>query len=304
MAMRFTSSAFRAEPTPLARSRECSMVMGFSAGATKDTCCMRGACLSTHWTANGPCSKKRRINAAERPRIPSSATTPLRENRIRAEVMVRFMGLWDTVSSVGCVFGRVDQLDMAQNPIVRVGRHAVSIDERRAFYRDNLWGSAVEITDPEWPEELRAQGIRQDLAQVWFPGAHSDVGGSYPQWEAAPANEALRWMIGELQHNGAELCQDRIDMVLGKPSGTHSADKIYAPPPRPDHCIHESLKGLWLPLQIFPQQYYDKEDKLIQWRVPYGTPRTIPTDAISPWLGGNDGLRVLFQTTNRMIRKI
>ena len=94
------------------------------------------------------------------------------------KVMIRFMGLWDTVSSVGWIYSPLLLLDMARNPIVQVGRHAVSIDERRAFFRDNLWGDPFAITDPEWPAELRAKGIQQDLAQVWFPGAHSDIGGS------------------------------------------------------------------------------------------------------------------------------
>ena len=195
-------------------------------------------------------------------------------------VTIRFMGIWDTVSSVGWIYKPVRLLDMAQNPIIQVGRHAVSIDERRAYYRDNLWGQPVKPDHPEWPEQLRAQGIQQDIAQVWFPGVHSDVGGSYPQSETAPANEALAWMIGELQRNGAELCHDRIAMVLGKPSGVYNADKIYTPAPEPDHCLHESLKGLWWVLQSFPQQYYDKEDGRIQWRVPYGVPRSIPSDAI------------------------
>lgn len=196
------------------------------------------------------------------------------------DVTIRFAGIWDTVSSVGWIYEPVRLLDMAQNPCIQVGRHALSIDERRAYYRDNLWGPPVPITDPEWPADLRARGIQQDIAQVWFPGVHSDVGGSYAQWEAAPANEALRWMIGELQSHGAELCQERIDMVLGKPSGFYSADRIYTPPPRPDHCLHESLKDLWWVLELFPQQYYDKDDEKIQWRVPYGTPRNIPNGAI------------------------
>jgi len=195
------------------------------------------------------------------------------------KVIIRFMGLWDTVSSVGWIYDPVRLLDMAQNPIVQVGRHAVSIDERRAYYRDNLWGPPVDIDDPEWPKELRDQGIRQDIAQVWFPGVHSDVGGSYPQSEAAPANEALRWMIGELQSQGAELCQERVDMVLGTPSGVYSADNLYTPPPKPDHCIHQSLNRAWWLLQAFPQQYYDKEDRKIKWRVPYGVSRTIPDGA-------------------------
>jgi uncharacterized protein (DUF2235 family) len=180
-------------------------------------------------------------------------------------VTIRFMGLWDTVSSVGWIYKPIRLLDLARNPIIQVGRHAVSIDERRAYYRDNLWGSP---------------GAQQDIAQVWFPGVHSDVGGSYPQSEAAPANEALVWMIRELQRHGAELCQERVDMLLGTRSGVHSADDIYTPPPAPFHCIHDSLKGFWWVLQLFPQQYYDKEDEKIQWRVPYGVPRHIPKHAI------------------------
>jgi uncharacterized protein (DUF2235 family) len=195
-------------------------------------------------------------------------------------VTVRFMGIWDTVSSVGWIYTPIRLLDGAQNPIIQVGRHAVSIDERRAFYRDNLWGKPVDINAPEWPETLREQGIQQDIAQVWFPGAHSDVGGSYPQTEAAPANESLRWMIGELQQHGAQLCEDRIEMVLGEPIGTLSASSAYQLPNPFDNKLHESLDLGWWPLQLFPQQYYDKDDEIIQWRVPFGRPRSIPNGAI------------------------
>ncbi len=107
------------------------------------------------------------------------------------KVTIRFMGIWDTVSSVGWIYEPLRLLNMAQNPIVEVGRHAVSIDERRAYYRDNLWGDPVPIDHPEWPAELRAAGFAQDIAQVWFPGVHSDIGGSYRQKEAAPATR--RW---------------------------------------------------------------------------------------------------------------
>src|ERR1700690_1641562 len=78
-------------------------------------------------------------------------------------VTVRFIGIWDTVSSVGWIYTPIRLLDGAQNPIIQVGRHAVSIDEHRAFYRDNLWGKLVDINDPEWPVTLRNQGIQQDI---------------------------------------------------------------------------------------------------------------------------------------------
>jgi uncharacterized protein (DUF2235 family) len=195
-------------------------------------------------------------------------------------VTIRFMGIWDTVSSVGWIYTPIRLLDGAQNPIIQVGRHAVSIDERRAFYRDNLWGKAVGINDPEWPETLRSKGIHQDISQVWFPGAHSDVGGSYPQTETAPANEALRWMIEELQLHGAQLCQDRIEMVLGTPTGLLATDSTYLPPNPPGNKLHYSLRRIWWLLELFPQQYYDKDDAILQWRVPFGRSRSIPDGAI------------------------
>ena len=194
-------------------------------------------------------------------------------------VTIRFMGIWDTVSSVGWIYTPIRLLDGAQNPIIQVGRHAVSIDERRAFYRDNLWGKPIAIDHPEWPETLRRQGIEQDIAQVWFPGAHSDVGGSYPQSEAAPANESLRWMIEELQQHGAQLCQDRVDMILGVPTGALSASSTYQAPASADNKLHNSLDWHWWLLQFFPQQYFDKDDAVLQWRVPFGRPRAIPDGA-------------------------
>jgi len=196
------------------------------------------------------------------------------------KVTIRFMGLWDTVSSVGWIYSPVRLLDVAQNPSIQVGRHAVSIDERRANYRDNLWGPPVGIKFKEWSEHLREAGISQDLAQVWFPGAHSDVGGSYPQMEAYPANISLRWMINELKANGAELCEERIDMVLGNYSEHYAADRIFSPKPQKYRCLHHSLTWKWWILQCFPQQYYDKDQDKSLWRVPYGTPRSIPPGSI------------------------
>jgi uncharacterized protein (DUF2235 family) len=38
-------------------------------------------------------------------------------------VTVRFMGIWDTVSSVGWIYTPIRLLDGAQNPIIQVGRH-------------------------------------------------------------------------------------------------------------------------------------------------------------------------------------
>src|SRR5262249_46476659 len=81
-----------------------------------------------------------------------------------------FLGLWDTVSSVGWILDPIG-LKPGGLPYTRslgdvsIIRHALAIDERRAFFRQNL------IEDQ--PD--------RDIKQVWFAGVHSDVGGSYPE---------------------------------------------------------------------------------------------------------------------------
>jgi hypothetical protein len=69
-------------------------------------------------------------------------------------------------------------------------------------------------------------------------------------------------------------------MVLGTPTGTLSADSAYGLPHPPENKIHDSLQWFWWPLQLLPQQYYDKDDAISQWRVPFGRPRSIPDGSI------------------------
>ncbi|CAE7128369.1 unnamed protein product [Rhizoctonia solani] len=54
------------------------------------------------------------------------------------DVEIHFMGLFDTVNSVGLI---PHELPFAKsNYVVRFFRHAVALDERRSKFKDNLWG--------------------------------------------------------------------------------------------------------------------------------------------------------------------
>ncbi|KAJ7615876.1 hypothetical protein FB45DRAFT_757594 [Roridomyces roridus] len=53
------------------------------------------------------------------------------------DVHIDFLGVWDTVDSVGLIRRRLPFT--ASNTIVRTFRHAVSLDERRAKFQVNLW---------------------------------------------------------------------------------------------------------------------------------------------------------------------
>ena len=94
-----------------------------------------------------------------------------------------FVGVWDTVSSVGWIGNRLSRLPYtADNPDIEIGRHAIALDERRAFFRTNLWR----------PKKAPPKSGPQDLKQVWFAGVHSDIGGGYPESESGLAKIASR----------------------------------------------------------------------------------------------------------------
>jgi len=114
-----------------------------------------------------------------------------------------FFGLWDTVSSVGWFSNPVSLPFTGNNEDIAIGRHAVAIDERRAFFRTNLWRRAA---DPQ------AAGPR-DMKQVWFPGVHCDVGGGYPEPQSGLSKIALMWMIDEARLAGLILSDETVDLV-------------------------------------------------------------------------------------------
>jgi len=90
---------------------------------------------------------------------------------------IHFLGVWDTVKSVGLMRRRVTLDYTLKNPSILHGRHAVSLDERRSQYRTNLWG---------YPNG-------DAFKEIWFPGVHSDVGGSYT--ERGLSDISLKWML-------------------------------------------------------------------------------------------------------------
>ncbi|KAG8923503.1 hypothetical protein FRC00_006176 [Tulasnella sp. 408] len=107
-------------------------------------------------------------------------TTP--KGRIRAAgfkaafstpVDIEFMGVWDTVSSVG-IKGRHLPFT-SSNTIIRTFRHALSLDERRAKFQPNPWHNPTNTkeaakNDPECGTAVYDEkGLtRLETAQKWF----------------------------------------------------------------------------------------------------------------------------------------
>src|SRR5215467_4366916 len=185
------------------------------------------------------------------------------------DVQIHFVGVWDTVSSVGWISDPVVIPFTATNPIMEIGRHAVSIDERRCFFRDNLWGKPFQPGEPGFR-------VHQDIKQVWFAGVHSDVGGSYPEGESGLSKITLEWMLHEAKLAGLRIHDDEAKRVLGVASP--------APFVRPDPSDgqHESLKDAWWVVEFLPHFKYDKMKGRPHWTLPpIGKRRRLPIDPVT-----------------------
>ncbi|TFK75565.1 hypothetical protein BDN72DRAFT_757173 [Pluteus cervinus] len=109
---------------------------------------------------------------------------------------IRCVGVWDTV---GAVFNVIDALhikDTSLSPSIDYAFHAVSLQENRDRFQPTLW------TLPQFG--LRNGQVFKEASlnlmtlrlQIWFPGAHTNVGGSYDRHELSDI--ALFWMVGEI----------------------------------------------------------------------------------------------------------
>src|SRR5258708_1314852 len=200
-------------------------------------------------------------------------------------IPIEFIGVWDTVASI--IVPRQDKLlpDLQTlvftrtNPSVRKFRQAISIDERRALFRLNRWIEPQKYrSDPFDP----STAVDQDIRQVWFAGAHGDVGGARPEEQSGLSTLPLLRMIDQAQTAGLRVDRSMVDhLVWGKtrPGRTH---QYVAPDPTAQ--LHVSLKGAWWILEWLPKREKWREwpdrKAFLGWYLPLGEPRLIPEGAI------------------------
>jgi uncharacterized protein (DUF2235 family) len=120
---------------------------------------------------------------------------------------IHFLGLWDTVKSYGGLCP-VMLPHLRHNPSVAKVRHALALDERRGWFEATTWGwldsDRTQNAAMSRLEERDLEAItRQDVAEVWFSGCHSDVGGGGGNEHTSDI--ALRWMLGEAANEGLAL---------------------------------------------------------------------------------------------------
>ena len=141
-------------------------------------------------------------------------------------VTIEMVGVWDTVGSLGIpgiFFNLLNQkkygfLDTSIHPCIQHAYHAVCIDERRAQFEPTLWTNA----------DGSPMANNEQVEQVWFPGVHCDVGGSYS--EAQLSDITLSWMLQKAKKHGLQLSPEA------------EAQNLYPPPANVGGQTHDEWK--------------------------------------------------------------
>jgi len=162
---------------------------------------------------------------------------------------IKFIGVWDTVGAMGIpisflgLFDDKDEFydtDIGRN--VEFARHAMAIDEYREDFIPTIWNPRETI----------------DIKQVWFTGAHSNIGGSYkPDKDGSLLSDvSLKWMIKEAKSIGLSIENHVVKNLKDNPLATlhnsrRSFYRVKKKHYRPiDHkkgeiLIHSSVKKRW-----------------------------------------------------------
>lgn len=127
---------------------------------------------------------------------------------------VWFVGVWDTVSSVGAPL--LSRTITASPTIVGKRfnhvRQALALDEYRCSFEPRPY-----FVDPA--HDYAATG--QSIAQLWFAGAHCDVGRGYSRAESRLSQEPLLWMLQK-----AVSCQPRLRAGLLDAAGQFDTQAV------------------------------------------------------------------------------
>ncbi|MEX0928721.1 MAG: DUF2235 domain-containing protein [Balneolales bacterium] len=110
------------------------------------------------------------------------------------DIRIKFIGVWDTVGALGIPFVGFHRFtrrryrfhDTKLSSLVEYAYQALAIDEHRAPFKPSLW-------------QLKPKPD-QTIEQVWFCGAHADVGGGYPS--TSLSDITLDWMISKARIAG------------------------------------------------------------------------------------------------------
>ena len=232
--------------------------------------------------------------------------------------MIRFRRPWYNLKTYGSLAEIGTHASVNSNVSVRIVTHALAIDERRAMFRAQHWAPETDEdgTPVYYGNNFRhaSRKRRQHVTQRWFPGFHSDIGGSPAEDESGIGKLTLLWMLDQRKEDerAADAEDNAARRKAGKPPlptprsyglklNTREANKIlkgqdenartpggraYAKPD-PLAPIHDSFQRsigarFWHLLEILPKSLKRREKgtpawfrRGLIWYLPFKEPRHI-----------------------------
>jgi uncharacterized protein (DUF2235 family) len=158
------------------------------------------------------------------------------------ETRIRFIGVWDTVGALGIPLSGLPLVNLINrkwqfhdtelSPTVDAAFQALAIDEQRGPFRPAIWTTTSD----------------QLCEQVWFPGAHSDIGGGNP--DPALSEIALLWIAQRARACGLAFEADAFSpLTNGAEEDLRHTGEYVAP--NPNGPLHASRTGCYRLLPPF-----------------------------------------------------
>lgn len=161
---------------------------------------------------------------------------------------IKSLAVFDTVGALGIPSRfltavnrrRFEFHDTQLSSIVENSFHAVAIDEHRPSFEAALWHR------PKFKRLANAH-----VEQVWFPGAHADIGGGYSRWndgEAGRQDIAFAWMrrrlVDRLGLHFADLDPEASEPALRCDPAAHLTAPIHRPWDMVDHIRSQAARAI------------------------------------------------------------
>jgi uncharacterized protein (DUF2235 family) len=152
---------------------------------------------------------------------PTGTASTLFRRAYAHETGIHFIGVWDTVGSLGIPVPGPQWLTPVANVVnrrwafhdtelsswVKGAFHALAIDEQRPQFTPTLWH-----------QQPGAAEHGQELRQVWFTGVHCDSGGGNKK--VALSDIALLWMVHQAHRYGLEFEPEALTELAPDAMGT------------------------------------------------------------------------------------
>jgi len=192
-------------------------ILGFSRGAytARSTAgLIRSAGVLKRWNAGRIDEAYALYRDRSNTVAPRTREATLFRQSFSTETRIKFIGVWDTVGSLGIpklinlqiaasskiplpsLSSHWDFHDVTLSSYVDNAYHALALDEHRKPFTPTLWNQQSDLKVP------------QVLEQVWFSGAHSNVGGGY--LDTGLSDIALLWMMDKARAVGMHFETSRL----------------------------------------------------------------------------------------------